>query len=106
MKLASRFLTQPDDEPQVRFTLDGEEAIARPGDTVAAALLAHSGTASRWTAKGTPRTAFCMMGVCFDCLAEIDGRPNTQTCMVQVHEGMIVRRQNGLRGLSNGDRNV
>jgi hypothetical protein len=33
------------------------------------------------------------MGVCFDCLAEIDGIPNRQSCMVEVRPGMRIRRQ-------------
>ena len=36
-----------------------------------------------------------MMGVCFDCLAEIDGVPNRQSCMVPVRPGMRIRRQRG-----------
>jgi predicted molibdopterin-dependent oxidoreductase YjgC len=36
-----------------------------------------------------------MMGVCFECLVEIDGRPNQQACMTRVREGMRVRRQQG-----------
>src|SRR5258708_12384434 len=33
---------------------------------------------------GNPRAPYCMMGVCFECLAEIDGEPNRQSCMVTV----------------------
>ena len=36
-----------------------------------------------------------MMGACFDCLAEIDGIPNRQSCMVEVRHGMRIRRQIG-----------
>ena len=32
---------------------------------------------------GAPRGPFCMMGVCFDCLVEIDGLPNRQACMTR-----------------------
>jgi hypothetical protein len=38
-----------------------------------------------------------MMGVCFDCLAEIDGVPNRQSCMVTARPGMRIRRQRGAR---------
>lgn len=105
MKIASRFLTRPEGAGIVHMTLDGEPVTARPGDTVAAALLAHSGDALRQNANGAARTAFCMMGVCFDCLVEVDGQPNTQACMIQVRDGMVLRRQRGLRGLagSNAD---
>ncbi|WP_419525505.1 2Fe-2S iron-sulfur cluster-binding protein [Bilophila wadsworthia] len=33
------------------------------------------------------------MGVCFECLMEIDGEPDVQSCLVTVREGMVVRRQ-------------
>jgi len=37
----------------------------------------------RETPVGTSeRGPYCMMGICFDCLAEIDGMPNRQSCMV------------------------
>ena len=45
-----------------------------------------------------------MMGVCFDCLVEVDGTPNTQACMILLREGMTVRRQTGLRDLNGGQR--
>jgi len=34
-----------------------------------------------------------MMGVCFDCLAIVDGVASTQTCQVTVRDGMRVERQ-------------
>lgn len=102
MKIASRFLTPPDPGATVQLTLDGEPITAQAGDTVAAAMLAYSGAASRLTAKGAPRTAFCMMGVCFDCLVEVDGRPNCQGCMTPVRDGMVLLRQRGLRKLVGG----
>jgi len=103
MKIASRFLTRPEGAGVVHMTLDGAPVTARAGDTVAAALLAHSGAATRHTAKGAPRTAFCMMGVCFDCLIEVDGLPNVQACMIQVRDSMVLRRQRGFRALTWSD---
>ena len=69
---------------------------ARQGDSVAVALLAAGVTTTRATAaSGAPRGPYCMMGACFDCLAEVDGRPNVQTCMTEVRDGMRVRLQDG-----------
>jgi len=102
MKVASRFLPRSDRTMHVCLTIDGQAVAARPSDTIAAALLAHSGDASRQSATGAPRTAFCMMGVCFDCLVEVDGLQNTQACLMIVREGMVVRRQYGLRALAGG----
>jgi predicted molibdopterin-dependent oxidoreductase YjgC len=103
MKIASRFLARPDEAEMVHMTLDGEAITARANDSVAAALLAHTGSATRETAQGAPRSAYCMMGVCFDCLVEVDGRPNTQGCMTPVREGMVLRRQRGLRVFAGSD---
>ena len=100
MTIASRFHPRP--EGILRLTLDGEILSAHPGDTLAAALLAQSGRASRVTANSAPRTAYCMMGLCFDCLIEIDGQPNVQACMTQARDGMVLRRMQGLRGLIGG----
>ena len=59
-----------------------------------AAVLASGNPACRQTpVTGAARAPFCMMGACFDCLIEIDGVPNRQACLVEVREGMQVRRQ-------------
>ncbi len=63
--------------PAVTIHIDGRAFVARAGDSVAAALLAAGRAACRSTAvSGSPRGPFCLMGACFDCLVEIDGRPN------------------------------
>ena len=71
---------------------------ARPGDSVAVALLAAGIRSTRTTAaSGAPRGPYCMMGACFECLAEVDGVANVQTCMTEVRDGMRVRMQDGAR---------
>jgi D-hydroxyproline dehydrogenase subunit gamma len=84
----------------IRFDYEGRSMTARPGDTVAAALLAAGEATFRNTAvSGAPRAPYCMMGVCFECLMEIDGVGNRQACLTPVAEGMQVRRQRGARGM-------
>jgi D-hydroxyproline dehydrogenase subunit gamma len=64
------------------------------GASAAAAVLAAGYRSIRETSvSASPRAPYCMMGVCFDCLAEIDGVPNRQSCMVEVREGTQIRRQ-------------
>ena len=99
MTIASRFEPLPAGGDVARIVVDGEAVTTTPGISLAAALLAQSGAFSRQTRTGAKRTAFCMMGVCFDCLVEVDGIPNTQACMTAVRDGMVVKRQIGLRGL-------
>ncbi|MFX0541275.1 (2Fe-2S)-binding protein [Roseovarius sp. S4756] len=100
MNVVSRFQAPPEPGALVEFDFEGTPVSAPAGASVAAALLAHSGAPTRQTAGGAARTPYCMMGVCFDCLVEIDGRPNVQACMTPVREGMIVKRQIGLRKLA------
>jgi predicted molibdopterin-dependent oxidoreductase YjgC len=97
------FKRLPDAEGRTLVTiyLDGDPVSAREGDTVAAAMLAAGADRTRTTpVSGAPRLPYCMMGVCFDCLMEIDGVPNRQACQMLVREGMQVRRQDGARGLT------
>ena len=73
---------------------------ARPGDSIALALLAAGQVVTRTTAvSGALRGPYCMMGACFDCLAVVDGLDNVQTCMTPVHDGMRVQRQAGARSM-------
>ena len=101
MNAASRFRDAPGAAPRsLRLMLDGVPVLARPGESVAAALLAHSGGATRQTpVTGAGRAPYCMMGVCFDCLVTIDGPPNVPACMVSAREGMVIQRQIGARRL-------
>jgi predicted molibdopterin-dependent oxidoreductase YjgC len=82
----------------VALSFDGRPLQAPAGTTVAAALLASGVSAFRTTpVSGASRAPYCMMGACFDCLVEIDGVPNRQSCLVAVEPGMKVRTQQGLR---------
>jgi predicted molibdopterin-dependent oxidoreductase YjgC len=90
------FRRRPHSGEAIRLTVDGEAIEAVAGDSVAAALLAAGRLATRETpVSGAPRGPHCLIGNCFDCLVEIDGRPNRQACMVAAEDGMQVRRQRG-----------
>ena len=92
------FQRLPDTATADDFTVevDGAACAARAGDTVAGVLLlSGDGPMRRSVVSGAPRAAYCMMGVCFECLVEIDGVPSQQGCLVQVRPGMRIRRQNG-----------
>jgi D-hydroxyproline dehydrogenase subunit gamma len=85
---------------EIRFSFDGREIVARLGDSVAVALLAAGEVSLRETPiSGAPRAPYCMMGICFDCLVEIDGIGNRQACLTQATQGMNVRRQRGARSV-------
>jgi D-hydroxyproline dehydrogenase subunit gamma len=74
--------------------IDGVPAAAEPGESVAAVLLRQVESWSRLTpVTQSKRAPYCMMGVCFDCLAEVDGVASVQTCLKPVSDGMRVARQ-------------
>ncbi|MEM9904027.1 MAG: (2Fe-2S)-binding protein [Cyanobacteria bacterium P01_D01_bin.44] len=86
-------------DPTVTVNIESEEVQVPADETVAAAVLVHGLGYTRTTPlSGAPRAPLCMMGVCFECLMEIDGVPNRQACQVQVAEGMKICRQRGVGG--------
>lgn len=86
------------DSPRpVRVEVDGVVVMARVQDSVASLLLSTFGpeTYRRSAVSGLPRAPLCMMGVCFECLVEVDGQTNQQGCLIRVRDGMRIRRQAG-----------
>ena len=84
-----------------RLVVDGRPVTAAPGDAVATALLLAGIGTFRRTAKGAaPRSAYCGMGVCFDCLVTIDGVGNRQACLESVGDGMVVETGGAARRLA------
>ena len=74
----------------------GDFRIRLPGGEIGApkVVLAAGFDSIRETpVEGCERGPYCMMGVCFDCLAEIDGAANQRSCMIEVQPGMRISRQ-------------
>jgi D-hydroxyproline dehydrogenase subunit gamma len=80
----------------VTLSIDGAAVQAAEGETIAAVLLRQQARWVRTTPiSEAPRAPYCMMGVCFDCLAIVDGVASVQTCLTPVRDGMAVERQRG-----------
>ncbi len=77
----------------MKIEFEGETLEARPGESLAATLTAHGIHSFRTTERGAERGVFCGMGVCQDCLVEVDGEPNQRACTVKVERPMKVRRE-------------
>ena len=76
---------------RVRLVVDGAVLEAFAGESVAAALLAAGIRTLRHSPReAAPRGMFCLMGVCQECVVEIDGR-RVESCRIAVREGMEVR---------------
>jgi hypothetical protein len=89
------FRRRPDSNPAtITVTVEGRTVPVPAGASAAAAVLIAGFSSIRETpVEGRERGPYCMMGICFDCLAEIDGVPNRQSCMVEARPGMRIRRQ-------------
>jgi hypothetical protein len=85
---------EPEEELVARF--DGRIIHAASGQTIAAALWAEQLVAWRTTrVDGKPRGVFCGIGVCFDCLVSVNGKPNQRACLTPVRAGDDIRTQRG-----------
>ena len=83
----------------IKILFEGSSLDVVEGQTVAAALLTEGHLFFRNSEiSGQPRAPYCMMGVCYECMLEIDGQSNQQSCLIPVREGMKIRRQNSLKG--------
>lgn len=68
----------------------GRRIETMAGQSVLAALVSVGEKMCRTSAAGEPRGMFCGMGVCQECIVDIDGGGNQRACMTPVREGMII----------------
>jgi predicted molibdopterin-dependent oxidoreductase YjgC len=79
----------------VEIIVDGAAVAACPGESIAAALLVVGRRALRASPRlGLPRGAFCMMGICQECVVRVDGRL-VPACQTPVRVGMRVETGGG-----------
>ena len=77
----------------IKIWFEGSSLDVFEGQTVAAALLSEGYLFFRKSViSGQPRAPYCMMGVCYECMLEIDGQSSQQACLIPVREGMKIRR--------------
>ncbi len=88
-------LTFPEPK-EVIFTFEGEELKGYEGEPIASALHANGVKVLRRSPRfNRPRGFFCAIGNCSSCLMVVDGEPNVRTCIKELQEGMVVKRQVG-----------
>lgn len=78
--------------------VNGVDTPAWQGETVASVLLRIPDAGRSTPVSGAPRLPYCQMGVCFECLAIVDGEASVQGCLVPVKPGMRIDSQRGARG--------
>ena len=80
--------------PRVTFQYDGREVEAHEGESLAAALWAGGVRTNAGAREDGPpyRVLFCAMGVCQQCVVQVDGA-RVEACRVLVRAGLDVRTQ-------------
>jgi len=79
----------------VCIEFEGKPLAVPAGISVVAAVLGHSEShhCRQSNISGENRAPFCLIGVCHECLMEIDGKPYQQACIIMVEDGMKISRQ-------------
>ncbi|MGF1611821.1 MAG: (2Fe-2S)-binding protein [Kiloniellales bacterium] len=80
-----------EDDGFVAITVNGDLLAVPAGMSLGAGLLLHGIRVLRHSPHDqAPRGLFCGMGVCFECLVTVDGRPGQQACRLRVRDGMTI----------------
>ena len=75
----------------VKISVDGNLIDAYEGETIATALLSVGIRTFRLSPKHKePRSLYCGMGVCFECLVTVDGVYAVRACITPVTDGLRV----------------
>ena len=75
---------------EVWFTFDGERLQGHEGENLVAALLRSGRIHLRDAPEdGKARGAFCLMGLCQECIVQVDGE-RVESCRLAVKEGLTV----------------
>jgi predicted molibdopterin-dependent oxidoreductase YjgC len=76
---------------KISFTFNGEPITCESGQSIAAALIAADIRELRSTRfEGEPRSIFCGIGICFDCVVMINGVAHQRSCLTEAKPGMKI----------------
>ncbi len=78
----------------VTIVVDGASVTGVRGQTLAGVLLSAGYVSWRGTSRGDrPRGLFCGIGVCFDCVAVVNGLSDVRVCQRRADDGDVVTFQ-------------
>lgn len=85
---------RPGNARAVTILVDGAPVTGVLGQTLAGVMLSAGIEGWRHTSVGDrPRGVFCGIGVCFDCIATVNGLSDVRACQRRAQEGDIVTLQ-------------
>jgi aerobic-type carbon monoxide dehydrogenase small subunit (CoxS/CutS family) len=75
----------------INFIFNGSKYTGESGQSIAAALISQGQRVLRTTRfDETPRSIFCGIGICFDCVVVVNGIANQRSCLVEITEGAVI----------------
>jgi hypothetical protein len=82
---------RPGSASPVTITVDGALVTGVLGQSIAGVMLSADVVAWRRTSLGDrPRGVFCGIGVCFDCVAVVNGLADVRVCQRRARDGDVV----------------
>jgi len=79
---------------RISFFFNGQSVSGEEGQSIAAALLNSGVTELRKTRfEGEPRTIFCGIGICFDCVVTVNNVANQRSCLIEITDGAEIVSQ-------------
>lgn len=79
---------RPTTSTPVTISVDGSTVAGISGQSIAGVILASGSLAFRRTSvSGRPRGVFCGIGICFDCLVEVNGDRDVRACQRRAVDG-------------------
>ena len=76
---------------KLEVTVDGTQMEAYEGETVATVLLAAGIFTFRLSPKNKePRSLYCGMGICYECLVTVNGTHAVRACVMPITDGMCI----------------
>lgn len=85
---ADRDAVGPRRSAAIEISLDGRPVAGLRGQTLAGVLLGSGRLAWRTTStRDEARGVFCGIGVCFDCIAEVNGERDVRLCQRRASDG-------------------
>lgn len=79
------------------FKFDGKDIPFNDGESIAAALLRNGEWNFRESRKSKqPRSLFCGIGHCYDCMVVVDENINQRACLLEAREDLTIKYQRGV----------
>ena len=78
-----------------KLIVDDEQIDIFEGDTLGSCLMRANILAMRRSHCGQLRGMYCAIGVCNDCLVNVDGIPNVRACMTTAQPGAKIETARG-----------